>query len=133
MGDPIDETLFQGYNCGITFNGKIISGQSNSVSITPSVKVDDATHFGTEWRVRVAGMAEWKGNISVFYNEVTDEAFDVLYAAWESGTPTPIVITMDSGTFAGDVIIADVPIKGSPDGGPVMAEVSFEGTGQLTF
>lgn len=136
----INTTAVQGYNMKISFGvgAADISGQSNGVDLTPSRKVDDVTPFGQSWRMRMAGLKEWKGTLKIFYNEEAGEAWLLLKAAWQARVKVPLKLSPKGGStgnfeWSGDVILADLPIKTSSDGGPVMVEVSFEGTGELEY
>jgi hypothetical protein len=112
-----------------------ISGHSNSVSLTPSRNVDDVTPFGVEWKEKMAGIRDWKGQLKIFYTEDEGEAFDLLWEHYTALTEIGIILTPNgSGSaFTGNVIFGEVSHEASPDGGPIAVTASFEGTGELTY
>jgi hypothetical protein len=112
-----------------------ISGQSNSVSLSPSRNVDDATPFGVEWKEKMAGIRDWKGQLKIFYTENAGEAFALLWAHYTALTPVGITLTpIGTGSeFSGDVIFSEVSHEASPDGGVIAVTASFEGTGELSY
>lgn len=112
-----------------------ISGDSNSVSLSPSRNVDDVTPFGVEWKEKMAGMRDWKGQLKIFYTEGAGEAFALLWAHYIALTAIGIVLTpTGSGeAFTGTVIFSELSHEATPDGGAIAVTASFEGTGTLAY
>jgi hypothetical protein len=130
----------EGFNYKIEINTPSvdISGQSNSVSLSPSKNVDDATPFGVEWKEKTSGIKDWKGQIKLFYTEGAAEAFALLWAAFEGNAAIPIKLSPTGGSvgefqFSGNVHIAGLSHEASPDGGNIAAPADFEGTGTLDY
>lgn len=131
----IETTGVQGFNVALTIASQDVSGQSNKFTLNPAKQIDDVTPFGVSSRLKASGIREWKGSIQVFYNEEANEGMEELWDAWE-GTASVALTAVPKGTpgwtFSGSIHIADLSIEASPDGGFIMVNASFEGTGALT-
>lgn len=132
----IETTGVQGFNMKVTFNSQDVSGQSNKVTVTPSKSVDQVTPFGEAWHLKAAGIKDWKGSIDIFYNEESNEATDEFWDAFIGTASVALDLSPKGGAstqwkFSGNVHVSEVSIEASPDGGFIMASISFEGTGAL--
>jgi predicted secreted protein len=137
---PIEGTAVQGYNYEILFGGSDtdISGQSNKIGLSPTKNIDEVTPFGVTWRAKISGIKDWKGSIQVIYNEETNEAFDLLWDAYNGSSSSSLKLSPKGGStgdyqWSGSVHISEISHEASPDGGAIVASVSFEGTGTLSY
>lgn len=134
----IEDTAVEGFNYQIKFGGTDISGQSNKVSLKPSKSIDDVTPFGTEWKLKMSGLKDWKGSLNIFYNEEAGEAMALLWAALVANEAEAILLSPKGGStgafqWGGDIHVAGVSHDSAPDGGPIAVSVSFEGSGVLDY
>lgn len=133
----IETTAVQGYNYKISINAQDVSGQSNSVSLSPAKQVDDVTPFGDAWKNKMSGIKEWKVSVKAFYNEENAEAMEEFWDAWDGAAAVAAEMVPAGGTsgdwsFSGNVHVADLAIEAAPDGGPIAVTANLEGTGALT-
>jgi len=136
----IEDTAVQGFDYQILFGSEDddISGQSNKVGLSPSKSADDVTPFGVNWKAKMAGIRDWKGSLQVFYNEEASEAFKLLWDAFNSNSSYSLKLSPKGGDatewqWSGNVIVTECPHEAAPDGGPIAASISFEGTGTLAY
>jgi len=136
----IEDTAVQGFDYQILFGSEDtdISGQSNKISLAPSKAADDVTPFGVTWKAKMSGIRDWKGSLKVFYNEEAAEGFKLLWDAYVANASYSLKLSPKGGDateyqWSGSVIITEISHEASPDGGPIAASVSFEGTGTLAY
>lgn len=131
----IDQTAVHGKNMYISLNSQDVSGQSNSVSLELEKDIPDTTPFGSDWDLNTEGLKRWTGEVTVFYNEETNEGAEEAIAAWEGTSHVALTIAPKGNSsgneeWSGNVRIQTVSTEATPQG-VTMLTASFTGNGAL--
>jgi len=122
----------------ITLDAVDVSGSANKVSIKPTKAIGKTHTFLGNGPITVAGKEDWNGTVRAVYTETSGEAWHRLYTAWKAGALVALIVTPKGGstgdwTFSGNVRLKDFPLDTEATSpGPMMAEWSFEGDGEIT-
>lgn len=115
-----------------------ISGTLASAQLT--VNMQNSQHFTADgdFAFALVGKRDWSGTLNIYYSETANEAYEEVRDAFEGGTSTAIVISVDGNdigdeALSGNVYFTSMPYSfDSTTADANMLSVPFIGNGTLT-
>ncbi len=122
----------------LSAGGQDVSGSLAGVDLT--VDMENARHYTADgdFAFALVGKRQWGGVVNLYYSETASEAYDTCVTAFEGGTSTAIVLSVDGNdsgdeALTGNVYFTQMPYSfDSTVADAVMAAVPFIGNGTLT-
>ena len=126
-------------NAFLSWNGKNLSGNVTSVSLTFAKELKDDSAMGDDPRTMLAGLGGWTAQATFHWEAGTDKVETVLAPDAMAGTSRSLKIAANGGTastsnptYTGTAFIADLPLVAGSLGDVHTIDVTFQGSGALT-
>ena len=118
--------------------GNDVSGSSASATLTVNMENSLFYTADGDFAAALVGKRQWTGTLNAYYSETAGESYKLLATAFEAGTSTAVVLSIqgnDSGeeALSGNVYFTSMPYSfDATSADATMVAVPFIGNGTLT-